>query len=70
MAELLPFQRRVIEERGRLVSSTQLLRSWLDSREPQHLTVDQRLLMELQHQTMALYAECLARRIALFGESE
>ena len=64
--ELLPFQRRVIEERGRLVSSAQLLRTWLDSREPQHLAVEMRLLMELQHQTMELYAEILARRIALF----
>ena len=68
--ELLPYQKRVVEEQSQLLSKAGLLKAWLASREPQHLTVEERCIMELQLSIMELYAEVLGRRIAIFkGES-
>jgi len=65
--ELEPYQRRVVEEQASLATKASLLSTWLNSRAvPSGLTTEERLLMELQLSTMQLYAEILARRIALF----
>jgi len=65
--ELEPYQQRVVEEHRQLKIKADALNQWLNSRAvPSGLSVDQRLLMELQGNVMQLYAEILARRISLF----
>jgi len=65
--ELLPYQKRVVEEHRQLTVNARALSAWLDSRAvPSDLPAEQRLLMMHQLNAMELLAEILARRIALF----